>query len=46
LPSDKASRYLLHIVENAESIFRYTENMDFAQFEQDRKTYDAVERYL
>ena len=46
MPSNKASRYLLHIVENAESIFRYTEGMDFARFEEDRKTYDAVERCL
>ena len=46
MPSDKAHRYLQHIVENAVSIFRYTEGMDFAQFESDRKTYDVVERCL
>ncbi len=46
MPFEKAPRYLEHIVENAESIFRYTEGMDFAQFEEDRKTYDAVERCL
>jgi len=33
-------------MENSESIFRYTEGMDFAQFEEDRRTYDAVERCL
>ena len=46
MPSEKAPRYLQHIVENAESIFRYTEGMDFGQFEEDRKTNDAVERCL
>jgi hypothetical protein len=46
LPSDKAARYLRHIVENAQAIFHYTEGMHFSQFEEDRKTYDAVERCL
>lgn len=35
-----------HVIENAQSIFRYTEGMDLGQFEDDRKTYDAVERCL
>ena len=34
------------MVENAEAILRYTAGMSFADFEQDRKTYDAVERCL
>ena len=46
MPSNKAARYLQHIVANAQAIFRYTEGMEFAQFEEDRKTYDAVERCL
>ena len=46
MPSNKASRYLQHIVANAQAIFHYTEGMEFAQFEEDRKTYDAVERCL
>lgn len=46
MPSSKAPRYLQHVIENAQSIFRYTEGMDFSQFEDDRKTYDAVERCL
>ncbi|MDQ2946636.1 MAG: DUF86 domain-containing protein [Acidobacteriota bacterium] len=35
-----------HIIANAQAIFRYTEGLDFLQFEEDRKTYDAVERCL
>lgn len=46
MPSNKVPRYLQHIIENAHSIFRYTEGMDLSGFEQDRKTYDAVERCL
>ena len=34
------------IIENAQSVFRYTAGMDLAAFEEDRKTYDAVERCL
>jgi uncharacterized protein with HEPN domain len=45
LPS-KTARYLEHIIENAEAIARYTEGMSLAQFQDDRKTYDAVERCL
>lgn len=32
MPSNKAARYLQHIVTNAQAIFRYTEGMEFAQF--------------
>ena len=46
MPFSKAPRYLQHIIENAQSIFRYTEGMKFSDFEKDRKTYDAVERCL
>lgn len=45
MPS-KAARCLQHIIENAEAIARYTEGMPFTQFEEDRRTYDAVERCL
>jgi uncharacterized protein with HEPN domain len=34
------------IIENARSVFRYTATMDLVAFEEDRKTYDAVERCL
>ena len=44
--SSKGVRYLQHIVENAAAIARYTEGMELAQFVEDRKTYDAVERCL
>ena len=46
MPSSKAPRYLQHVIENARSVFRYTEGMDLRKFEEDRKTYDAVERCL
>lgn len=46
MPSSKAPRYLQHVIENAQAIFRYTEGMDLGQFEDDRKTYDASERCL
>jgi uncharacterized protein with HEPN domain len=46
LPSNKAPRYLQHIIDNAQAVFRYTEGMDLTAFEEDRKTYDAVERCL
>lgn len=45
MPS-KAARCLQHIIENAEAIARYTEGMTLTQFEEDRRTYDAVERCL
>jgi uncharacterized protein with HEPN domain len=44
LPSNKASRRLQDIIDNAQAIFRYTGGMDIAAFEKDRKTYGAVER--
>ena len=46
MPSNKAPRRLQDIVDNAQAIFRYTEGMDLRAFEEDRKTYDAVERCL
>jgi uncharacterized protein with HEPN domain len=46
LPSERPSRRLEDIVENAQAILRYTFEMDLAAFERDSKTYDAVERCL
>jgi uncharacterized protein with HEPN domain len=46
LPSSKAPRRLQDIIDNAQAIFDYTQGMDLIAFEQDRKTYDAVERCL
>jgi uncharacterized protein with HEPN domain len=46
LPSNKAPRRLQDIIDNSRAIFAYTEGMDLAAFEEDRKTYDAVERCL
>jgi uncharacterized protein with HEPN domain len=46
LSSSKPPRRLQDIIDNAHAIFRYTEGMDLKAFEQDRKTYDAVERCL
>jgi len=46
LPSDKPDRRLEDIVENARAIQRYVAGMDLSAFEQDQKTYDAVERCL
>jgi uncharacterized protein with HEPN domain len=46
LPSEKPARRLEDIIENAQSIQRYTSGMNLAAFEQDQKTYDAVERCL
>jgi hypothetical protein len=46
LPSEKPPRRLQDIIDNARAIFTYTEGMDLAAFEEDRKTYDAVERCL
>jgi len=42
----KRSTYLLlnDMIESAEKIFKYTENMTFEQFEADEKTIDAVVR--
>jgi len=46
LPSSRVPRRLQDIIDNAQAIFGYTEGMDLAAFEEDRKTYDAVERCL
>ena len=46
MPSSKPTRRLTDIIDNVEAILRYTEGMDANQFEEDRKTYDAVERCL
>src|SRR5664280_1720842 len=46
LPSEKPARRLEDIIENAQAILRYTAGMDLEAFEEDRKTYDAVERCL
>jgi len=46
LPSEKSARRLEDIIENAQAIERYIAGMDLAAFEEDQKTYDAVERCL
>jgi uncharacterized protein with HEPN domain len=46
LPSSRVPRRLQDIIDNAQAIFGYTEGMDLTAFEEDRKTYDAVERCL
>jgi uncharacterized protein with HEPN domain len=46
LPSDKPARRLEDIIENAQAIQCYIAGMDVIAFEQDQKTYDAVERCL
>jgi uncharacterized protein with HEPN domain len=46
LPSDKVPRRLQDIIDNARAIFNYIEGMDLAAFEEDRRTYDAIERCL
>ena len=46
MPSEKPARRLQDIIDNAQTILRYTAGMDGAAFEKDRKTYDAVERCL
>ncbi len=46
MPSERPARRLEDIIENAEAIKRYTSGMDLAGFEEDEKTYDAVERCL
>ena len=46
MPSEKPARRLEDIVENAKAVLRYTAGMDLTAFEEDRKTYDAVERCL
>ena len=46
MPSEEPLRRLEDIVENARAILLYTDGMDLGSFEEDRKTYDAVERCL
>jgi uncharacterized protein with HEPN domain len=46
VPSEKPARGLEDIIENAPTVLRYTAGMDFAAFENDHKTSDAVERCL
>jgi uncharacterized protein with HEPN domain len=46
LPSDKAARRPQDIIDNAQAIFTCTEGMDLTAFEDDRRTFDAVERWL
>lgn len=46
MPSEKPARHLEDIIENAKAALRYTAGMDLTAFEEDRKTYDAVERCL
>jgi uncharacterized protein with HEPN domain len=46
LPSDKATRRLLDIIENGEAIARYTNGMDGTAFEGNDLVSDAVERCL
>jgi uncharacterized protein with HEPN domain len=46
LPSDKPARRLEDIIEIAQAIQRYVAGMDVTAFEEDQKTYDAVERCL
>lgn len=46
MSSSKAPRRLQDIVDNAQSIFRYTEGMNLAEFKETRLVYDAVERCL
>jgi uncharacterized protein with HEPN domain len=46
LPSDKPLQRLNDILENIDWIIRYTRGQSFADFSQDRRTRDAVERCL
>jgi len=46
LPSDKPTRRLEDIIENARAIQHYVTGMDMTAFAKDQKTYDAVERCL
>ena len=46
MPSEKPANRVQDIIENAQAILRYTSGMDLATFEEDRKTYDAIERCL
>ena len=46
LSSSRVPHRLQNIIDNAEAIFEYTKGMDLTAFEEDRKTYDAVERCI
>ena len=46
MPSEKPAQRLEDIIENAQAIQRYIAGMDLAAFEEDHRTYDAVERCL
>ena len=43
MPSEKPARRLEDIIDNAQAIQRYIGGMDLVAFEEDSKTYDAVE---
>lgn len=46
MSSSNAPQRLQDIIDNAQSIFRYTEGMNLVDFENNRLVYDAVERCL
>lgn len=46
MPSDKPTRRLEDLIENAHAIQRYVAGMDLTAFRKDQNTYDAVERCL
>lgn len=46
MPSDRPTRRLEDILENAQAILRYTAGIDFESFKKDSRTYDAVERCI
>ena len=46
MPSDKPVQRLNDILENIDWIIEYTRGQSFRSFAQDRRTHDAVERYL
>src|SRR5271165_7159863 len=46
LPSEKPTRRLEDIIENAQAVLRYKSGMDQAAFAGNRLVYDAVERCL
>ena len=46
MPSEKPARRPQDIIDNAQAILRYAAGMNESAFEEDRKTYDAVERCL
>lgn len=46
MSSSKAPRRLQDIIDNVQSIFRYTDGMNLVEFEENRLVYDAVERCL